>query len=70
MLLPEYLDVQILVVVFVQGRHGPGVADPEVDCVGGRLLKGDAREGDVILDVVEESVVFMAKVVILFCVVL
>jgi len=34
------------------------------------LLKGDAREGDVILDVVEEGVVFVAKVVILFCVVL
>lgn len=45
MLGSDDLHVDVLVVVFVQGGDGEGVADPEVYGVGGRG-EGDSREWD------------------------
>jgi len=42
---PSDLDVDVLVVVLVQGRHGARVADPEVRGVGAPA-EGDAGKGD------------------------
>jgi len=52
MLLAQDLDVDVLVVVFVEGCGGVRVADPEVDGLGG-FLEGDSRKGDVGVDVGE-----------------
>lgn len=49
MFLAQDLDVDVLVVVFVQGRGGLGVADPEVYGFG-RLLESYSGEGDVWVD--------------------
>jgi len=52
--LPDYLHVDVLVVVFVQRGHGGGVADPEVYGFWG-LLQRDSCEGDAGGDVGEQG---------------
>lgn len=64
MLLPEDLDVYVLVVVFVQGGCGCRTSEPEIDCVGG-LVQRDAGEGDAGRDVCKQGLVFVAQVVVL-----
>lgn len=59
------MDIDVLVVVLVQGGYGPRVANPEVDGVGS-CLQCDAREGNVALDMAEKGEVLMAQVVVFF----
>lgn len=40
------MDVDVLIVVFVEGGDGTLVADPEVQGVGVLLAEGDAGKGD------------------------
>ena len=63
MLGSDDLDVDVLVVVFVEGGDGEGVADPEVDGVG---LGGerDSGEGDARGHVGGEEGVFRGEVVV------
>lgn len=63
-LLADDLGVDVLVVVPVQGRDGPRVADPEVGGVG-VLLEGYPGEGDVSRHVLREGQVLVAEVVVL-----
>lgn len=65
MLPPRDLHVDVLVVVLVQRRHGPRVADPQVD--GVRVAgEGDARPRDGGRDGGrEEREVLVAEVVVL-----
>lgn len=48
----ENLDVQIFVVVLVQGCGAVGVSEPEVDGVG-VLGEGDTGKGDGLRDICE-----------------
>lgn len=49
----------------MQRGYRPGIADPEVYGVGaGGVLEGDARPGDVVLDVCEEGCILVAEVVV------
>ena len=63
MFLSDDLDVDVLVVVFVKGGCGLGVADPEVDGFG-VLVECYTGPGNVFLDVREEMSVFVAEVVV------
>lgn len=66
-LAPRDLDVDVLVVVPVERRDGPRVADPQVDGVG-VLLQGDPGKGHGALDLVEEGAVLVPQVVVFWLV--
>lgn len=60
---PDDLDVDVLVVVFVEGGDREGVADPEVDGVGVGGER-DSGEGDARGHVGGEKGVFGGEVVV------
>lgn len=63
MFLSANLHVYVLVVVFMQRRHGAFIPEPEIDRIG-RLLERGAGPGYFRRDVLEEGLVFEAKVVV------
>jgi len=65
MLPAQNLDIDVLVVVPVERRNRPRVANPQVDGLGA-LLKGYACPGYVRLDVSKQGHIFVPEVVVFF----
>ena len=63
MLLPSDLDVDVFVVVLMEGRDGAVVADPEIHGIS-ILLQGNARPGDVLGHVPVQVGIFVSEVVV------
>ncbi len=63
MLPATYLNIDVLVAVFVKTRHGSFVSDPEIDGVR-FVFESNTTECDVLGDVLKNVCIFVTKIII------